>query len=227
MGSHFLDSRSLDSFQPAVTGRPILRLSGLRRIAARGASLNTGPRTARQSRPRARCIYIYVGSALLLALLAGCASSGAPVVGPIEFVDSSGTSVPPLSSLAVNGVVYLVATVTNDNEQLGVSWTANCGSLPPGGGTNGVISTVCGAFSPGVTASGPVPTYPSTGIIAEYSAPSVIPKGNTVTITAHAVSLPSVTSSVTLTIVAAGQAATPAIESPAAHSAKNVESVGL
>ena len=148
-------------------------------------------------------------------------------MGSIQFVDSSGKALPPVSSLAVNGVLYLVATVTNDNEQLGVSWTANCGSLPPGEGTNGVISTVCGVFSPAVTASGPVPTYPSTGIIAEYSAPSVIPKGNTVTITAHAVSLPSVTSSVTLTIVAASQAAKPSTESLKAHSAKNAESVGL
>jgi hypothetical protein len=54
-----------------------------------------------------------------------------------------------------------------------------------------------------------VPTYPSTGIITTYTAPSVVPKGGTVTITAHATSLPSVFSSVTLTIVAA-QAAFPA-----------------
>jgi hypothetical protein len=173
---------------------------------------------ATQSRPKAQRVFIKnVGLAVILALLAGCAK-GRPVVGPIQFVDSQGAPVSAVSSLPVNGTIYLVATVTNDDEQLGVSWTANCGSAQSGGGTTGVINTACGEFTPQETASGPVPTYPSTGIIAEYTAPSVIPKGNTVTITAHATSLLSVTSSVTVTIVAASQSVAPAIASPAKRS---------
>jgi hypothetical protein len=161
-------------------------------------------RLARQSRRKSQLGFVSVGL-FFLAVLSGCAK-GRPVVGPIQFVNSQGSPVSAVNSLSVNGAIYLVATVTNDDEQLGVSWTVNCGSLPPGGGTDGSIDTVCGVFDPAETSSGPVPTYPSTGIIATYTAPSEIPKGNSVTITAHAAALPSVTSSVTLTIVSASQA---------------------
>jgi len=161
----------------------------------------TEQRTEGPSRLRAQHVLIYSLLAFILTLPSACGGSAKPVVGPIEFVDSSGAAVPAVSTLPINGAVYLVGTVTNDDEMLGVSWTASCGSLPPGGGTNGVISTACGVFNPSQTISGPVPTYPSTGYITEYSAPSAIPKGNTVTITAHATSLPSAVSSVNLTIV--------------------------
>ncbi len=192
-----------------------------------GDSLKTGLRIAKRSRPRLRCVYMQAGAALLLALLVGCVNSEKPVVGPIQFVDFSGASVPPVSSLAVNGSIYLVATVTNDNEQLGVTWTVNCGSLLPVSGTNDTISSVCGICSPGDTLSGPVPTYPATGYITTFTAPSVIPKGNTVTITAHATSLPSVTSSVTLTISVAAQAATPALSRPAERFSNSVQRAGF
>lgn len=138
---------------------------------------------------------------LILSALVGCTNTAKPHIGPIEFVESavSPVSVPAVTSVPTNGSIYLFATVTNDNQLLGVSWTVTCGSaLPPSGG---VISTTCGTFTPAQTASGPIPTYAFTGIIATYQAPSVIPKGGTVTITAHATSLPSITSSVTLTIV--------------------------
>jgi hypothetical protein len=166
-----------------------------------GVPLNSSLRKARSSAPGVRCVLFHSGLALVAVLVAGC-SVQRPTVGPIEFVDSTGAPAQAATSLAVNQTVYLVATVTNDNEQLGISWTANCGSLPSGEGTNGAISTVCGTLSPAETESGPVPTYPSTGIITEYTAPAQVPKGNTITITAHATSLPSVTASVTLTIVA-------------------------
>jgi hypothetical protein len=107
----------------------------------------------------------------------------------------------------VNGQLYMIATVTNDNEDLGVSWTVTCGSAAPPGGIS--IDSSCGVFTPAQTQSGPVPAYPVTGIVATYNAPSAIPKGNTVTITAHATALPSVTSSVTLTIDAAASAVKP------------------
>jgi hypothetical protein len=129
--------------------------------------------------------------AFVFAMLAGCGATTKPEIGPIEFTTASGASVPAVSSLAVNGQVYLIATVTHDDQFLGVSWTVNCGSaLPPSSGT---IDTSCGTLVPAQTASGPVPTYPITGIITTYTAPPSVPKGNRVTITAHATSLPSVT----------------------------------
>lgn len=157
-----------------------------------------------RSEIKAQFLPVSLLSAVILFSLFGCSSSRPPQVGPIQFVDSTGVNAPAVTSLHVNGVVYLVATVSNDNDLLGISWTVSCGSLPPGGGVGtGVISTACGVFTPAQTASGPVPAYPSSGIIAQYSAPSAIPKGDTVTITAHATSLPSVTSSLTITIVPA------------------------
>jgi hypothetical protein len=122
-------------------------------------------------------------------------------VGPIEFTDATGAPVSAVTTLAVNQPIYLVATVSNDNDLLGVSWTVTCGSAPPAGGVS--VSNACGFFIPAQTLSGPVPSYPMSGIITTYTAPSTIPKGGTVTISAHATSLPSVTSDVSLTIVQA------------------------
>jgi len=137
--------------------------------------------------------------AFIVILLAGCGGTNHPQIGPISFTSASGASVPAGTSLAVNGQVYLVATVANDDEFLGVSWTVTCGSAAPPGGIS--IDSSCGFFEPAQTASGPVPPYSSTGIITTYNAPPNIPKGEVVTITAHATALSSVTSSVNLTIV--------------------------
>lgn len=139
--------------------------------------------------------------ALLLTLLCGCGVNQ-PQISSISFVTANGRTLSAVSSVPVNGQLYLVATVTRDDESLGVSWTVTCGSAVPPGGSS--IDASCGTLNPAQTASGPVPPYPSTGIITTYNAPSVIPKGGgTVTIAAHATALPSVTSSITLTIVAA------------------------
>jgi hypothetical protein len=173
---------------------------------------------------------LLAGLAILLfgVVWTGCGDSRKPVVAPIEFTDPQGKPVTDpqgkpvaVTSLAVGQTVNLVATVTNDNSLLGVSWTVTCGSAPPAGTVT--ISNACGSFTLSQTASGPVPSYPSSGIVTTYNAPSAIPKGETVTITAHATSLPSVTSSVTLTIVPAPQGALAPVALPAhggaAHSA--------
>ena len=159
---------------------------------------------------------------LTLPLLAGCGGMAKPQIGPIQFTNAAGTSVTPATTLAVNGQVYMIATVTNDDQLLGVSWTVTCGSEAPVGGTS--IDSSCGTCAPAQTASGPVPLYPSTGIITTYNAPSEIPKGGTVTITAHATALPSVTTSITLTIVAAHGNAEP--PSTGARRATQVEAMG-
>ena len=145
---------------------------------------------------------ILAGLAIILfgSAWTGCANPK-PMIGPIEFTDSKGAAVTAVSSLPVNQTIYLVATVTNDNALLGVSWTVTCGSAPPAGGVT--ISNACGSFTPSQTLSGPVPSYPSSGIVTTYTAPSTIPAGGMVTITAHATSLPSVVSNVTVTIVPA------------------------
>jgi hypothetical protein len=96
----------------------------------------------------------------------------------------------------------MVADVTNDDLLLGVSWTVTCGSAAVPGGTS--IDTACGTLNPANTESGPVPLYPTSGIISTYNAPAEVPAGSTVTITAHATALPSITSSATLKVVAAG-----------------------
>jgi len=146
-------------------------------------------------------------SSLTLGLLTGCSGLAKPQISAIQFTTAAGASVSAATQLAVNKQVFLVADVTHDGQLLGVSWTVTCGSAAAAGGTS--IDTACGSFTPAETASGPVPQYPSTGIIATYNAPSEVPKGSTVTITAHATALPSVTSSVTLTIVAAQAKAEP------------------
>lgn len=139
--------------------------------------------------------------ALIPSVLVGCSNNARPTIGPIEFTTASGVSAPAVTSLAVNGQIYLVATVSDDDQYLGVSWTVTCGSAQPP--SSGSIDTSCGTFVPSQTESGPVPAYPSSGFVATYSAPPEVPKGSTVTITAHATSLPSVASTVTLTIVPA------------------------
>jgi hypothetical protein len=141
-------------------------------------------------------------------MLSGCGSMAKPQIGAIQFTSETGAGEPDVTTLAVNGQAYMIATVTNDDQALGVSWTVTCGSATGPGGTS--IDNSCGTCDPAQTASGPVPSYPSTGIIATYNAPSKIPKGATVTITAHVTALPSVTSSVTLTIVPAKNSFEPA-----------------
>lgn len=150
---------------------------------------------------RPQCALAISALALILSALVGCSNTARPTIGPVEFTSSSGVTAPAVTSLAVNGQIFLVATVTNDNEFLGVSWTVACGSSQPP--STGTIDTSCGAFVPQQTQSGPVPSYQSTGFVTTYSAPAEVPKGSTVTITAHVTSLPSVASSVTLTILPA------------------------
>jgi hypothetical protein len=95
-------------------------------------------------------------------------------VGPLVSATASVTIVAPLTvtitkkvptgSIHEGSSAPLVATVTNDPGNGGVNWTVSCGS--PG---------ACGTFSATSTASGAATTF---------TAPSSVPAGNTVTITA-------------------------------------------
>lgn len=94
------------------------------------------------------------------------------------------TAVAPIpSSLLVNTTAPLSAEVTNDPLHAGVIYTATCGS------------SVCGSFNPAVSTAGGGTIFPSA-----YTAPSVVPTGNTVTITASSITDTSKSASVTLTI---------------------------
>jgi len=177
----------------------------------------------------------------LLSAFVGCGGAAKPQIASMTFTtDSFGTKIvcttaitadlpsnTPLCTsslipkLVVGGpAAYMYANVTKDNELLGVSWTVTCGSASSVG--TGTIDTSCGSFSPAQTASGPVPLYPSSGIVTTYHAPSAVPKGGTVTITAHATSLPSIASSITLTVVAAqGETASPGRQGHASQVAAN------
>jgi hypothetical protein len=98
--------------------------------------------------------------------------------------------------------IYLDVVVTGDPESLGVDWTVTCSSsLPEGSLPAGTVDTSCGSFVPTHTISGPTPSYPVTGIVTQFTAPAAVPKAGTVTIVAHATSLPSSSSSLTLTIM--------------------------
>jgi hypothetical protein len=77
----------------------------------------------------------------------------------------------PNNTIAKNVTAPLAATVTNDSANAGVDWTVTCGS-----------SAACGTFSLTHTASGAQTTF---------TAPSAIPAGGTVTITATSTTDPT------------------------------------
>jgi hypothetical protein len=86
----------------------------------------------------------------------------------------------PPTSLIPGATSNLVAVVSNDSKNAGVTWSVTCGS-----------SGACGSFSATATPSG-------TATI--YSAPTAIPTNNTVTVTATSVTDTTKTASATITI---------------------------
>ncbi len=75
-------------------------------------------------------------------------------------------STPPPASLATAATANIVASVTGDSANGGVTWSVTCGS------------SQCGSFNPSKTGSGAATTY---------TAPATAPSGNTVTIQATSV----------------------------------------
>jgi hypothetical protein len=159
----------------------------------------------RQVRTRSLRRYL-AGSACaaVFAALGGCGVSTPPSVGPITITNASGVQQTAITSLQHGTMIYMDVTVTHDVESLGADWTVTCGSsLPPASLPAGVVDTSCGTFVPNHTISGPIPSYPlpvGTVIVTQFTAPANIPVGATVTIVAHATSLPSSTSTLVLTI---------------------------
>jgi hypothetical protein len=93
------------------------------------------------------------------------------------------------SSIVVDEFIGIQATVANDAANAGVNWSSTCGS--PG---------FCGSFNPTSTASGAATTY---------RAPSAVPTGNTVTLTATSVTDATKSASVTIVITNPPTAPTP------------------
>jgi hypothetical protein len=96
-------------------------------------------------------------------------------------------SSPPPSSMAVGTSATVVATLQNDNSNLGVTWSAACAAAA---GSN------CGSFNPVATKS---------GVVTTYQAPSSIPTnaGGVVTILATTVGTPVATATAAVAITAA------------------------
>lgn len=89
---------------------------------------------------------------------------------------------PPPSNLEVATSAQITATVSNDPSNAGVNWSVSCGG------------TDCGSFTPSA------PAHTASGSPITYTAPTSVPTGNTVTITAAAVASPSTTVQGTTTI---------------------------
>jgi len=122
-------------------------------------------------------------SAPTTVTITATASSGTPASAQITITApaiSVAFNPAPPTSLVVGTTSSLTAVVTNDSKNAGVTWSVTCGS-----------SGACGSFSATSTASGS-PTI--------YTAPTAIPSGNTVIVTATSVTDTTKFQSATITI---------------------------
>ena len=107
----------------------------------------------------------------MIAGLAGCGNPGEFMTFTLPPISSQPTSVlfviTPPAALAINATTALSAAVTNFSSNALITWSAKCGSAGS-----------CGSFSLSQTTSGGN---------TNYTAPSAIPSGATVTITATVV----------------------------------------
>ena len=117
----------------------------------------------------------------LIALFAACGSNSSPA--PAISVTFTAGFLPP-SSMNASSSAGIAATVSNDPQNAGVTWSVTCGS-----------AGACGSFDHTATAS----TIPTT-----YTAPSAIPSGNTVTVTATSVTDNTKSASAVITIITGG-----------------------
>lgn len=113
----------------------------------------------------------------LNALFAVSATTNVTIVAPITINITQGVA---NNSIVQNDTAKLVAAVTNDVASAGVDWTVTCGTAGN-----------CGSFSPAHTASGAATTF---------TAPSAIPAGGSVTITAASTTDPTKTTTETVTV---------------------------
>ena len=117
---------------------------------------------------------------LLASFVSACSSSHHQTPPPVLSIAI--TTAPP-SSLEVSQSASVTATVSNDSASGGVDWTLSC------------TSSDCGSIAPAHTDSGTSTTY---------TAPSVVPTGGSVTITAASTTDPTTTAAANVTINALG-----------------------
>jgi hypothetical protein len=86
---------------------------------------------------------------------------------------------PPPATIAAGQSVTVEATTLNDSAEAGETWTVTCGSAS------------CGSFSPAKT---------NYDLSTTYTAPSAVPRGGTVTLTAASVTDPTKSASATVAI---------------------------
>jgi hypothetical protein len=125
-------------------------------------------------------IQLLAASVITLCLMACSGTSSGPT--PPTSISVSFLN-PPVTSLNVGTSTGVIATVSNDTKNAGVTWKVSCGS------------SSCGTVSPAMTASGGSATY---------TAPSAVPAPAAVTITATSVTdtTKSVSASITITSTA-------------------------
>jgi hypothetical protein len=125
-------------------------------------------------------IQLLAASVITLCLMACSGTSSGPT--PPASISVSFLN-PPVTSLNVGTSTGVIATVSNDTKNAGVTWKVSCGS------------SSCGTVSPAMTASGGSATY---------TAPSAVPAPAAVTITATSVTdtTKSVSASITITSTA-------------------------
>ncbi len=127
---------------------------------------------------------------VFILAVSGCAGGSNIKAGAISVTDPTGATSGQLSSLSAGSVVQVNMIPVGDTAGAGVNWTVTCGGSPV---TGSITGGACGTF---------VPTHTPDGVASSFTAPSIIPIGNTVTITAAVASNPSAASSITLTVVA-------------------------
>src|SRR5258708_3984662 len=151
-----------------------------------------GPRAVEAGRMFRRRRLLGVAAMLLSMLVVGVTGGGTgsatrPVLGAIAATDPLGVVAGQRSSAVVNSKTSLSVTVAGD-QKLGVDWAVTCtGSPTPGG-----IAGACGSVAPAHT---------DNGLVTTYTAPSLVPLDNAVTITAAATVDPTRMAVLNLTIL--------------------------
>jgi hypothetical protein len=99
------------------------------------------------------------------------------VGGSVSIAFTSGQA--PPSTMQIDAIVAVSATVANDSKNLGVDWTSTC------------PDSDCGSFTP---------THTASGVATMYTAPASVPSSGSVTLTATATANPAATATATVAI---------------------------
>lgn len=134
------------------------------------------------------CLLLLVAAA---AFVSGCSNgnSSGTKAGAIAIAYPVGATANQFPAL---DTATLSMTAANDKASLGVDWSLICGGSPLAPPVLGGTTSGCGTL---------LPSHTPNGVAATYTAPALIPVGNTVTITARVTSDASQSSSVAFNIV--------------------------